>query len=44
MVGIIFKFYTIYPMNEAQGRMGSIKAAIKSDSISLIAFEVGMFG
>ncbi|WP_267903249.1 MULTISPECIES: DUF4396 domain-containing protein [Virgibacillus] len=44
IVGIIFKFYTIYPMNEAQGRMGSIKAAIKSDSISLIAFEVGMFG
>ncbi len=42
--GIIFQFYAIYPMAEEQGIAGSIKAAIKADSLSLIAFEIGMFG
>ncbi|ARI76606.1 DUF4396 domain-containing protein [Halobacillus mangrovi] len=42
--GIIFQFYAIYPMNKEQGVMGAIKAAVKADSVSLIAFEVGMFG
>ncbi|UOQ94027.1 DUF4396 domain-containing protein [Halobacillus shinanisalinarum] len=42
--GIIFQFYAIYPMNKDQGAMESIKAAIKADSLALIAFEVGMFG
>ncbi|MGI8315597.1 DUF4396 domain-containing protein [Halobacillus mangrovi] len=42
--GIIFQFYAIYPMNKEQGVIGSFKAAIKADSLSLIAFEVGMFG
>ncbi|MBA2175657.1 DUF4396 domain-containing protein [Halobacillus locisalis] len=42
--GIIFQFYAIYPMDKSKGVMGSIKAAVKADSFSLIAFEVGMFG
>ncbi len=42
--GIIFQFYAIYPMNKDKGAMESIKAAIKADSLALIAFEVGMFG
>lgn len=42
--GIIFQFYAMYPMNKEQGAMQSIKAAIKADSLSLIAFEIGMFG
>lgn len=44
LFGIIFQFYAIYPMNQEQGVAGSIKKAIKADSLSLIAFEVGMFG
>ncbi|MFB4169594.1 DUF4396 domain-containing protein [Virgibacillus sp. JSM 102003] len=42
--GIVFQFYAIYPMNKDQGIVGSIKAAIKADTLSLIAFEIGMFG
>ncbi|MGP4062222.1 DUF4396 domain-containing protein [Halobacillus sp. H74] len=42
--GIIFQFYAIYPMNKDLGVRRSIWAAVKADSISLIAFEVGMFG
>ncbi len=42
--GIIFQFYAIYPMNKKQGIIGSIKEAIKADSFSLLAFEIGMFG
>ncbi|MFQ3544940.1 DUF4396 domain-containing protein [Halobacillus rhizosphaerae] len=42
--GIIFQFYAIYPMNKEAGAMNAIKEAIKADSLSLIAFEIGMFG
>ncbi len=42
--GIVFQFYAIYPMNKEQGIVKSIKAAIKADTLSLIAFEIGMFG
>src|SRR5699024_10976767 len=42
--GTLFQFYAIFPMNKEQGVIGSIKAAIKADSLSLIAFEIGMFG
>ncbi len=42
--GIIFQFYAIYPMNKEDGVMSAIKQAIKADSWSLIAFEIGMFG
>ncbi|GGK05064.1 membrane protein [Lentibacillus kapialis] len=42
--GIIFQFYAIYPMDKSQGAVGAVKAAIKADSLSLIAFEIGMFG
>ncbi|WP_240375135.1 DUF4396 domain-containing protein [Bacillus piscicola] len=42
--GIIFQFYAIYPMNKEQGVAGNIKAAVKADTLSLITFEVGMFG
>ncbi|MFD1363216.1 DUF4396 domain-containing protein [Lentibacillus salinarum] len=44
LVGIIFQFYAIYPMNKEQGVSASIKAAVKADTVALIAFEVGMFG
>lgn len=43
LFGIIFQYFAIHPMND-KGMLGSIKAAIKADSLSLIAFEIGMFG
>ncbi|MBX0356634.1 DUF4396 domain-containing protein [Halobacillus sp. Nhm2S1] len=44
LFGILFQFYAIFPMNEDLGKKGAVWAAIKADSLSLIAFEVGMFG
>ncbi|MYL64912.1 DUF4396 domain-containing protein [Bacillus hwajinpoensis] len=42
--GILFQFYAIYPMNKEDGAWSAIKEAAKADTLSLIAFEVGMFG
>lgn len=44
LFGILFQYYAIYPMHKNLGRKGAVWAAVKADSISLIAFEVGMFG
>jgi Domain of unknown function (DUF4396) len=44
LFGVIFQFYSIYPMNKENGKLSAFKQAIKADSLSLIAFEVGMFG
>lgn len=40
--GIVFQYFTIAPMR-GLGFWDGIKAAIKADTISLVAFEVGMF-
>src|SRR5699024_384304 len=39
--GIIFQFYAIYPMDKSMGVKNAFKAAIKADTLSLIAFEIG---
>lgn len=44
LFGIIFQFYAIYSMNKENGKWSAFKQAVKADSLSLIAFEVGMFG
>ncbi|MFD1019303.1 DUF4396 domain-containing protein [Thalassobacillus hwangdonensis] len=44
LFGIIFQFFAIYPMNKEEGRWNAIRESIKADTLSLIAFEVGMFG
>lgn len=41
-VGIVFQYYSIAPMRGVSGWEG-IKAAIKADTVSLVAFEIGMF-
>jgi hypothetical protein len=41
-LGILFQYYSIAPMRGLSGWPG-IKAALKADTVSLIAFEVGMF-
>lgn len=42
--GVLFQFFAIYPMNKQKGKLTALKKAIKADTLSLIAFEVGMFG
>lgn len=42
LVGIVFQYFAIAPMRNISGWPG-VKAALKADSISLIAYEVGMF-
>lgn len=42
IVGIFFQYYSIAPMRGLSGWDG-IKAAVKADTVSLIAFEIGMF-
>ena len=41
-LGILFQYYSIAPMRGLSGWAG-IKAALKADTVSLIAFEIGMF-
>ena len=41
-LGILFQYYSIAPMRGLSGWPG-IRAALKADTVSLIAFEVGMF-
>lgn len=42
--GILFQFASIYPMNKENGKKSALIASFKADTISLIAFEIGMFG
>lgn len=44
LFGLLFQVLAIYPMNKEKGLFGSLKAAAKADTWSLIAFEIGMFG
>ncbi|MGP4039098.1 DUF4396 domain-containing protein [Gracilibacillus sp. D59] len=44
LFGIAFQYFAIYPMQEKKDKTRALKEAIKADSLSLIAFEVGMFG
>ena len=43
LFGIVFQFYSIAPMRKLGVKEG-IWAAIKADTLSLTAFEVGLFG
>lgn len=42
LVGIVFQYYSIAPTRNLHG-WEAIKAALKADTISLVAFEAGMF-
>jgi hypothetical protein len=42
VLGIVFQYFSIAPMRNISGWPG-IKAALKADTISLTAFEVGLF-
>jgi hypothetical protein len=42
-LGIAFQYFTIVPMRKLSPREG-LKAAAKADTLSIIAFQVGMYG
>ena len=42
-LGIIFQYFTIAPM-KGLGLKDGIVAALKADTISIVAFEIGLFG
>lgn len=42
LLGIVFQYYSIAPMRNISG-LPAIWAAIKADTVSLIAFEIGLF-
>lgn len=43
LIGIAFQYFSIAPMRGLRLRAG-IVAAVKADTLSLIAYELGMFG
>ncbi|MHA6487195.1 DUF4396 domain-containing protein [Bacillus cabrialesii] len=44
LFGVFFQVFSIVPMNKGMGWGKGFVAAIKADTLSLIAFEIGMFG
>lgn len=43
-LGIIFQYFSIVPMRDDIGRLEGIWAAIKADTLSIVSFQVGLFG
>lgn len=43
LIGIAFQYYTIVPMRHLSPRQG-VAAALKADTLSLTAWQVGMYG
>ncbi len=42
-LGVVFQYFTIVPMRNI-GKVAGIWAAIKADTLSILAFQVGLFG
>jgi hypothetical protein len=42
LLGILFQYFTIIPMRNL-GRLQGVWAAIKADTLSIVAFQVGLF-
>jgi cytochrome c-type biogenesis protein CcmH/NrfF len=43
-LGIVFQYLTIVPMREGIGRLEGIVQAAKVDTLSILSFQVGLFG
>jgi len=43
-LGIVFQYFSIVPMREDVGRLEGVWLAIKADTLSIVAFQVGLFG
>jgi uncharacterized protein DUF4396 len=42
--GIAFQYFSIVPMREDVGRLEGVWQAVKADTLSILAFQVGLFG
>jgi cytochrome c-type biogenesis protein CcmH/NrfF len=42
--GIAFQYFSIVPMRDDVGRLEGIWLAIKADTLSIVSFQVGLFG
>ncbi len=42
--GIVFQYFTVVPMRENVGRLEGIRQAVKVDTLSIVSFQVGLFG
>jgi hypothetical protein len=42
--GVLFQYFSIAPMRADLGRVQGLWAAIKADTLSIVAFQVGLFG
>lgn len=43
-LGIVFQYFTIVPMRDDVGKLQGIWQAVKVDTLSIVAFQVGLFG
>jgi hypothetical protein len=43
-LGIVFQYFTIVPMRDNVGKLERIWQAVKVDTASIVAFQVGLFG
>ena len=43
-LGIVFQYFTIVPMRENVGKLEGVWQAVKVDTASIVAFQVGLFG
>jgi hypothetical protein len=43
-LGIVFQYFTIVPMRDDVGKLAGIWQAIKVDTLSIVAFQIGLFG
>jgi hypothetical protein len=43
-LGVAFQYFTIVPMRDDVGKLQGIWQAIKVDTLSIVAFQVGLFG
>ena len=44
LLGVVFQYFTIVPMRSDLGVLRGIWAAIKADTLSIVAFQAGLFG
>lgn len=44
LFGVAFQYFSIVPMRDDIGRLAGIWAAIKADTLSIVSFQVGLFG
>jgi hypothetical protein len=42
--GILFQYFVIAPLRGQVGQLAPLRDAIKSDTLSVLSFEVGLFG